>query len=79
MLKCLEVLTNVVSGDDRLITMRVKQGHSESKLVAAMEVVPIFTMTWTSLEDIVMDHLYGEFHNSAKWTLLIDVVEWAIF
>ena len=66
MLKCLEVLSNVVSGDDRLITMRVKQGHSESKLVAAMEEVPIFTMTWTNLEDIVMDYLCGEAHNSVE-------------
>ena len=66
MLKCLEVLSNVVSGDDRLITMRVKQGHSESKLVAAMEEVPIFTMSWTNLEEIVMDHLCGEAHNSVE-------------
>ena len=66
MLKCLEVLSNVVSGDDRLITMRVKQGHLESKLVAAMEEVPIFTMRWTNLEDIVIDHLYGDACNSAK-------------
>ena len=63
MLKCLEVLSNIVSGDDRLITMRVKQGHSESKLVATMKEVPIFTMRWTNLEDIVMDHIYGEAHN----------------
>ena len=66
MLKCLEVLSNVVSGDDRLITMRVKQGHSESKLVADLTAVPIFKMKWANLEGIVMDHLYGEFHNSAK-------------
>ena len=34
MLPFLDVLSNAVSGDDRLITMRVKQGHSESRLVA---------------------------------------------
>ncbi len=33
-LKCLEVMSNVVSGNDRLIIMKVKQGHSESRLVA---------------------------------------------
>ena len=57
MLKCLEVLSNVVSGDDRLITMRVKQGHSESKLVAAMEVVPIFKMTWSRLSELVIEYI----------------------
>ena len=66
MLKFLEVLSNLVSGDDRLITMRVKQGYSESKLVAAMEEVPIFTIRWANLDGIVMDHLCGETHNSVE-------------
>ena len=66
MLKCLEVLSNVVIGDDRLITMKVKQGHSESRLVAAKEEIPIFTMRWTNLEEIVMEHLCGEARNSVE-------------
>jgi hypothetical protein len=55
--------------------MKVKQGHLESRLVAAMEEIPIFTMRWTNLEEIVMEHLCGEARNSVEWTLLIDVVE----
>ena len=66
MLKCIEVLSNVVSGDDRLITMRVKQGHSESMLVAAMEEIPIFTIRWMNLEEIVMEHHCGEARNSVE-------------
>ena len=75
MLKCLEVLSNVVRCDDRLITMRVKQGHSESNLVAAMKEVRIFTMRWANLQGIAMDNLGGEAHNWVELTLLIDVVE----
>ena len=34
-LPCLEVLSNAVGGPrERVITMKVKQGHSESRLVA---------------------------------------------
>ena len=58
MLKCLEVLSNVVSGDDRLITMKVKQGHFELRLVApTQEDLPIFKMTWCRQGELVIEYI----------------------
>ena len=59
MLPFLDVLSNTVSGpSERVIIMKVKQGHSESRLVAPInEDLPIFKMTWSRLSELVIEYI----------------------